>query len=281
MKKTILCFAALSLAAFLHPQETVRIAVNPSPYYAASGSEKRGMYTMIYEESFAAAGYDVEFVVTPLPRGTQMLFRNQVDAHSPGSLYIRGERADKILSVPVGRIIPVYVYYKPSGVKTDFPETGLADRIAYIKENGQGLVITRTSPVLDLFRSAEIRLIETETAEQQIRLMKSGRFDLALSDYLIATLTVQEIFPDDADDFGYITVPPWDISLAFLKGNPRSEELYIRFSAGIDELIGSGRYLEILELYWGEGNVPRIVLPEELAASGTDLINLSAIPSIK
>ena len=280
MKKVISFLVLFLLALCLGAEETVSIAINPSPYYAASSSEMRGMYKMIYEESFAAVGYDVEFVVTPLQRGIQMFFQNQVDAHSPGSLYIRGELAEKILSVPTGRIVPIYVYYKPNGVETDIPETGLADRIAYFKEKNLGIIISRTSPVLGLFRSEGIRLIETETAEQQIRLLKSGRFDLAMSDYLIASLTVREIFPDDMDDFGYITVPPWDISLAFLKGNLRSEELYARFSAGMDELIRSGRYLEIQELYWGKGNVPSIVLPDELAPFGIDRINLSGMPSI-
>ena len=280
MKRYLIFFIMAVFSAFyLYSRETVTIVVKESPYYNLSAeSDLRGIYRMIYEEAFALVGYDVEFINAPLLRGISMLFDNQADAHSPGALYITGELRKKIFWVPVGNIAPVYVYYKPSNVNANIPSRNMEDRIAFFRENRSVIALLSASPILDIFRKGGLDLILTENTAQQIRLVMAGRADMALSDYLLSMLTIRELEPEKADDFGFVFVPPWEISLAFSPGNPRAEELFVQFGRGLELLKSSGRYMEILETYWGEGNVPKIVLPDDLAPYGVDVLDTSIIP---
>jgi len=259
--------------------EEVTIVVDSTAYYEVnSDGSLGGPYGMIYEKAFNAVGYDVKLLELPTRRGIEVFFANGADAHSPGALYITGDLQNNIIWVPIGKIASVYVYYKPQGINIDIPSGSLEDRLGFFKQQGMTVALSSTSPVLAYYEQAGIRIIKTDSLKQEVQLLKSGRVDFSINDYFATIMTIAEFFPTELDNFGFVFVPPYETSLAFSKGNPKAQELYNKFQQGLNTIKNNGTYMDIMEQFWGQGNVPKIVLPDDLVQFGVETLDPDKIP---
>jgi len=261
----------------LSGQEIIRIAYSPSPYYSQEEYNIEGLYGTLYREAFANVGIEVQFIEFPLERGVSALFNGIVDAHSPGTLYIRGPKRDQILWEPVGRIASVYLYCEPYEPVGKVPAGAIEERMEFFSENSISLVALKNNPALSLYQSYGVKVLLVETMDQAIRIIEAGHADYAALEMMGALITIHSLFPEKVESFHFDEVPSYDTSLAFLKSNDRATYFLENFKEGLGKLKSNGRYLELFEIFWGSGNVPKNVMTEDMESFGTSEIDLSRI----
>jgi hypothetical protein len=102
------------------------------------------------------------------------------------------------------------------------------------------------APVVDVLPSKQLATYAL-FSNDAVALMGTQQ-DLAAKEknqYLVVTFYLKGIAPAEEQ-----------VSLIFSKKNARGNELQLAFNEGLQKIIKSGKYLEILEKYHGKGNVP-------------------------
>jgi len=275
--KNLLIANLLLIWTPLSGQELIRIAYSPSPYYSQEEYDIEGLYGTLYREAFATVGIEVQFLEFPIERGVSALFNGIVDAHSPGTLYIRGSERDQIIWEPVGRIASIYLYCDPYQPMGKVPAGAIEDRMKFFAENKISLVAMKNNPAISFYQSYGVNLILVETMDQAVRIIEAGHADYAALEMMGALITIYSLFPEKVDSFHSDEVPAYDTSLAFLKSNDKAIYFLEKFREGLEVLKSSGRYLELFEIFWGSGNVPKNVMTEDMESFGTSEIDLSQI----
>ncbi len=255
-------------------RDTIIIATYDSPYYEGKDG---GLFGEIYKAAFNAVDADIELQYYPIKRSIEYLFTNKADAFSPGALFIQGEALKKIIFVNIAKVSSIYVYYKPFHDEITLPGI-LNERLDYIKAKGYVLGMLVNNPLLETYKASNIKIYETQTFPSQIKMLQSKKFDLAVSDYFAATMEIAKVFPDEMQNFVYIDVPAYDVSLAFSKGNPNAQALFDRFTKGFNAIKANGTYMLIMEKYWGKGNVPQKVLVDDMKKNGIEKVVMNKIP---
>ncbi|MBN2737598.1 MAG: transporter substrate-binding domain-containing protein [Spirochaetales bacterium] len=280
IKKTLISVLVLILTlSSLSAEEIVKIVTFPSPYFLLDKNEEIvGPYGEIYKAAFKAVNMDIEMIETPIKRGIELLFANQVDAHSPGSLFITGDLQKNILWESIGKLASAYVHYKPKKVNTDLPIIDQTERIGFFATEKMTLGVNKSNPILAYYEAANIKLVKVETMDQQVQLLSNLRVDYSVMDQWGAMVTIAKLYPKNIKDFGIIIVPAVDVSLAFSKGNPRGPELFKKFQEGLSKIKQNGTFMKIMEKYWGKGNVPKNVLTDDMARFGIENADTSKVP---
>ncbi|MDD5268059.1 MAG: hypothetical protein PHO08_13180 [Methylococcales bacterium] len=90
-----------------------------------------------------------------------------------------------------------------------------------------------------------------------------ARYALFNNDAVALIGSPQDLTAKEKNQYHLITfylrgIPPGEepVSLIFAKKNPRGKELQSAFKEGLQKIIKSGKYLELLEKYYGKANVP-------------------------
>lgn len=255
--------------------EKMTIAVPESPYYTPTGG---GLAGDILLDAFRRTGVEVALSVYPIKRGVQALFAGEVDAHSPGALFITGDLQQKIEWVHYGKVIRAYAYYLPVTPQHTLPQDP-AERARYLKDGRLSVGVLQNSPSAAPLRAQGITVHECLDDAQLIRMLKAGRFQYAISDVYSLATTLAATFPQEKTQFAMILGEPLTASLAFVKGAPRSAGLKARFEQGLGAMMKDGTFLELNEKYFGRGNVPAAILPPEIAAQGTKAFDVARLPT--
>lgn len=116
------------------------------------------------------------------------------------------------------------------------------------------------SPLMEFY---ERNGIIAETAEVRSNYLKlnSGRVDIVPGIDLTAKMIIDELFPNNKNDFVEIEkeLMILDLGLFFHKKN----KIYIKslkaFEKGLKKIKENGKYIEIAEKYYGKGKVPKII----------------------
>lgn len=229
---------------------------NYSPYYDLDGI---GMVADIYKLAFSRQGIDVVMRPYPIRRGIKKLFDQEVDAFSPGNLFI----ADKLLQKKL-ILVPAFIVNIGWLSKSDRDDQFIDD------VEGKTLLTPRADFV-DVYKKKGLVIKVVETPVRQIAMVMGGRADYSEFTVLAAWTAVYKNnkFDDEAVKFTK-TIGELVGDLAFLKKNPRAKPLSDAFKLGMQSIINDGSYLAIHERYWGKGNVPKGVLFNELKSYGTD-----------
>ncbi len=255
--------------------EKVTIAVHESPYYTPGGG---GLGGEILVGAFQRTGVEVALSAYPIKRAVQALFAGEVDAHSPGALFITGDLQQKIEWVEYGKVIRAYARYLPATPQHALPEDP-AERARYLKERGLSVGVLQNSPSAALLRAQGVTVQECLDDAQLLRMLKAGRFQYAISDVYSLATSLASTFPREKTQFAIVLGDPLTASLAFVKGAPRSAGLKARFEQGLAAMMKDGTFLELNEKYFGKGNVPAAILPPELVAQGTKAIDVAKLPT--
>ncbi len=274
MKMVTLVAALTGVAGPAFAGEKVTIAVPDSPYYTPTGG---GLAGEILVDAFRRAGVEVALSVLPIKRGVQALFAGEVDAHSPGALFITGDLQEKIEWVNYGKVVRAYAYYLPVTPQHVLPQDP-AERARYLKDRGLSVGVLQNSPSAAPLRAQGITVHECLDDVQLLRMLKAGRFQYAISDVYSLATTLAATFPKEKTQFAMILGEPLIASVAFVKGTARSAGLEARFEQGLAAMMKDGSFLALNEKYFGRGNVPAAILPPELAAQGTKAFDLAKLP---
>ncbi len=278
-KSISLCFALLTLfisicnhvVAQANTQETITIAIHDYPPF--NDKAGGGLVADIYRAAFSEVDMAIEFRVYPIKRGIQELLSGRVDAHSPGHAFIQGDNEKKINWTPTFTVFVVWAFYKPNQKRIQF--TNLTDL------RGYRLGVITNSAKLEHYIQHGLDIYPVQTPEKLIKMTKAKRFDYFETASLSSYLLVKNTFPDEWSNFDSI---PWDsvqASLAFLKDDPKSQHNKQLFDKGFDAIKRNGKYMQILETYWGKNNVPKDVLLDDLKQFGVEKVNAKLFHSYK
>lgn len=255
--------------------EKVTIAVHETAFFTATGG---GLGGEVVVDAFRRQGIEATFSVMPIKRGIQALFAGEVEAQSPGALFITGDLQQKIEWSFDGKVLRVFAYYRPATPQAALPATP-AERAKYFKDHGLSVGLLQGSPSVAPLRAAGVDVYECSDEVQLVRMLRAGRFQYAIGDVYSLAVAVAKAFPQEKAQFGMIFGEVLDSSLAYLKGAPRTAGIKAKFERGLAAGIKDGTFLKLYEKYYGKGNVPAIILPPEIAAQGTKDFDLAKIPS--
>lgn len=111
---------------------------------------------------------------------------------------------------------------------------------------------------------ANINVVQIQNPERMIKIVLQRSIDIFASSLINGLLLTRDVAARRARAFEFIPLAILTANLAFVKDSDRGQYLAIRAAQGIKQIVESGEYLQIHGSYWGEGNVPQEVLPEEI-----------------
>ena len=209
---------------------------NP-PYEFVEGGKPTGFNVELMRAAGAAAGLDVDIRLGPWNEARQDLEQGKLDALS--GMYYSEERAKLIdFSVPHTMVRSALF------VRKDSPIRSFADL------RGKEVVLQDGDLIHDLFKRSGLagRIVAVRDADQQLRLLASGKHDCALmlsrlqGEYYVERLGLTGLRVIDAD------LPQHKYCFAVRKGN---HDLLYRLDEGLNVLKVSGKYREIYERWFG------------------------------
>lgn len=269
--KSIIYIIMIGILAspFTQAEETITIAVHDyAPYY---DHEAKGFLSKIYTEAFKNQGITAKYRVLPIERGVIYFFSNDVDAHSPGNIFFNPEQMKKADCVKTFKIMATWHYYKPLQKPITF--TTLDDMKPY------RLGIILKSPYKPMYEKHGLNIFEVQRPAQLVKKVHEGRDHFFEATFFSGLVLIKKIYPDEWKAFDYISWDVSDGSLAFLKNNKRAQYFKKKFEKGFTLVKQNGTYIDILESYWGKGNIPRDLLPDDLKSFGTDTFDLNVFQS--
>jgi polar amino acid transport system substrate-binding protein len=183
--RTYLLFVMVLLGFSLKAQETVILAAEDSwPPFAKSNGE--GISKSIIEKAYAYSGMDVQFVIVPYARALNMAQAGEVDGAFNVTKQGSTEAKFHFGEEPLLRVSASF-YYSPSSKLnyksvSEIPEgTKIATILGY--EYG------------DSYTQNQARFTESRVATQQqiVKLLLSGRVDMAIMFDEVASYTIDEM----------------------------------------------------------------------------------------
>ena len=191
----------------------------------------------------------VKSVIKYIPM--ERIRKNLTSNHVGNPEIFSGQEFSAIVTIAVFRV--AFFYYRPNH-KKEIHYTGLDD----IKGFKLGIIRGTLGDVSFLHEKG----IEVEPSNSEISLIKKlryGRIDLCSMVKLTGFYKINSIFPKDAENFAYFdikgSVRP--ITIMIDKTYPDGRDLGEKYSNGLERIIESGAYTEILEKYYGRGKIPR------------------------
>lgn len=253
--------------------ETMTIAVhNYPPFYAANG---QGMMVDIYKAAGRAVGLEVTIKVLPIRRGLKMLFSHEIDAFSPGQIFMSPEQVKMSSSIPTTFYALVgFAYHNPQG-------TNRVQLTSFEDLRGKKVGFIIGSPQIPLAKQHGLLFEEKKDAMTHLKMLKGGRFDFTEITLLGLLVTSQRLFGTDMKEFDFVKQANIACSVAFSNSTPRSATLQERFAKGMEIIKKNGEYIRIAENYWGKNNIQKDALPDDLVKFGVDNVDIDIFKSYR
>jgi polar amino acid transport system substrate-binding protein len=111
---------------------------------------------------------------------------------------------------------------------------------------------------MSVFKRAGVNFEESYSKESLFKKLVLGRIDLSIEIELSGLSIINRLFPDQSSKFIFIGIQRSITPVAIMieSNHPNGRQLGERLKAGLQTLINNGRYLDILEKYYGRGKVP-------------------------
>ena len=229
-----------------------------------------GVYMELIRSAYEAVDVELALVVLPIRRGISNFIENKYDMFFSYSLLNEDEIEKAAWKETMGVIVG---FFYTNRKFDDFHLNTLDDFKGY----KMGTIMN--SSLLSLLQKHELDVYQVRSLDQQLHMLKAGRFDFMNAAVSSALLQIKSLFPDNTGDFAFIEFKNLFLGPCFLKGNAKSMVLKDKFETGLDIIKKNGKYMEIMESYWGKGNVPKGTLPEDIKKYGVDKPNLTLFHS--
>lgn len=241
-------------------RETITIAVHEYfPYYV----DGVGLGVDIYRAAFATQNIDIKLVSFPIKRAIHKLINLEVDAFSPGTIFIVNKKTLEKIVYETSFFATIAWLHKPQNNPQNI-------------SNFEGMVLATEGTSLSYlegYLDKGLKVVNIENTERRLKMMLHDRVTYAAVAgitgwHMLAKHNIKEF-----NDIEITTGRPFSCNLAFSIDNPRTNKLLFSFRKGMKTIKNNGTYLRILEDYWGIGNVPKDVLFDELKPFGTDHVD--------
>lgn len=243
-------------------QEKVRIAVhNYPPYY---DTNCQGLLCDVFRAAFQAVGMEADILVYPIIRGKKYFFAKRVDAYCPHLFFSEAE-AEQITWTPVASTSVCLFFYIPNQPRIPF--ASLEDL------RGYSVVTVFDSPYIPIYKQHGLKVDKVRTPFELLRMIRAGRHPFFETTVLTGLFLVKSEFPKEWELFDHLVWSTQDIGLTFLKDTQHSQYVKQQFDKGLATIKQNGEYINIIESYWGKGNIPPYSLTNDMRAFGTTQFN--------
>jgi polar amino acid transport system substrate-binding protein len=225
----------------------IEFGSSDTPPYYSPDLQDDGMAGEIVHGIFSEIGIKSRIHYFPLKRLQTDLQNNHLGDPDNFS----GQRFSAI--VPVALYRSAFFYYKPrhrEGILYKKPEDLNGYTIGMIR----GTLESR-----GYFDKNAIRVSEANNEEALFRLLKEGRIDLCGVIRGTGRYTVRKLFPNESENFVAIEIPKSvrPVTIMIDGNHPNGAALGIKINEALRKMVKSGKYLQILEKYYGKGNLPQ------------------------
>jgi ABC-type amino acid transport substrate-binding protein len=256
----------------LPPIKVVTIATHAyAPYYNKKG---KGVIADIYQAIFTEMNIELKLKVLPIKRGVQELMMGKVDAFSPGAIFLTSKQKIDTVNDNIFNVMITWMSYWPTSEKNTKEKS--------LKEmKGERCGVIMNSPYLSVYNQFKINYIKTETPRQLVKMIKHNRVQHSEITLFSGLFLSYNLYPKETEKFHFQKRETLSLGLSFLKKSLRSKKVRAKIQQGFKQIIKAGTYIEILESYWGDNNIPREILPTQLKHLGKSEISKKLFHSYK
>ena len=251
----ITAFCLLTLISAVHAED-VEIATFNYPPFMDMSNRQGGLLGEIVHAAFSHVGINPKFTYYPPLRMFNCYIgaKDVLACMGPVTLIQRQplEKQEQLIYMsPMVNINMVLLYYRPT--HGDKPTT--YDNLSALQ--GYRVGVINGSNTIPILKNNGMAVIETNITSQ-MKMLKASRLDYCAIGFLTGMELIKTLFPADTDDFVFMKKPIMElpVSIYFNKGFPGSAEYADAFRKGIQSLVANGRYIEILEHYYGKNKIP-------------------------
>lgn len=241
------CLMALPLTSVYAQEEVVRLDANESPPFWSLKLPYDGMCGEIVHAASEQAGLISYVQFKPLKRLIEDDANNDL-----GNPQFYMENQDFAAIVPIALYNSALFYYQPDGAETK-RFTGLNDLKGY--KIG---ILKGTLAEASRFQNAGLHFEESYSQASLFKKLRLGRVDVVIEINLLGLNMIQQLFPEEVDHFHAEVIPGSAAPIAILMAEeyPGAMTIGHKYRQGLQAIIDSGRYQQILEKYYGEGGIP-------------------------
>ncbi|MES9972179.1 MAG: transporter substrate-binding domain-containing protein [Candidatus Thiodiazotropha sp.] len=249
--KIVVVIVLLSLvgASYAKEETIVQFISSETPPFWSETLETDGMCGEILHEISNHIGVKSVIEYEPTTRIVERVGHNLLG--NPG-LFLSSHDFSSIIPIAVFRL--ALFYYEPH-----HNEGITFNRLEDLKGYTIGIIKGSLSNAdIAYFRESGVEFEESYSKESLFKKMMLGRIDLCIEIELSGLLILNRLFPDKADEFTRIelqrSITP--ITIMIDDSYPDGQRLGENITKGLEMIINNGKYQEILEKYYGKGNIP-------------------------
>ena len=211
-----------------------------------------GLYVEIVQEALKKE--EVESVITILP--VKSLVKYNLVHDTAVAILGQGwsfseEQRKQLIVIPFCIMTGEYVYYRPVHRQALPWEGKLNNLKGYIYGAQKGEDITA-------YEKAGIRVVYGNIVSL-FKKLKAKEIDFLSAPNICKEWLIKKYFPGESNNFATMKIPAWEAPCAiiFNKKHPKGESVARKFMQGFEKIKQNGKYIEILEKYYGKGNIPK------------------------
>ena len=230
--------------------EIIKFISSETPPFWSKSLSFDGMCGEMLHEISREIG--VEAVITYQPT-TRMIESEDSNLLGNPEFFLAKHDFEVVIPIAINRL--ALFYYKPHH-NVEIKHKRLLDLKGYTIGIMKGS-LSRAD--ISYFERSGINFEESYTKESLFKKLKLGRIDLCIEVELSGLLIIDRLFHEEANDFSRLEIQRSITPIAvMIKDNyPNSKLLGKKINQGLDKIIKDGKYIEILEKYYGKNNVPR------------------------
>lgn len=239
---SLICATSMASA-----KEMVRISTGEWAPYISESVENNGLLVQIASESFAAKGLEMKLGFFPWVRATELSKSGEWD----GTLaFARLKEREEfyLFSQPI--YIGQYVLFHLKSRPLTWSSYGDLKRIVMASTRGFGGM---GDEFLNAEKTGKIKVLRLTSDAQSFNMLKSGRVGAVPSDLEVGYALLRKLYGADAKLFTHSShvIKHSSYHLVISKKNKNAKKIIEAFDEGLNSLRGSGRYVQILNEWYG------------------------------
>ncbi len=216
---------------------------------------KEGLMTDIVREAFLTQSYRVNFTLIPMARIAWSITESDSDAAIGSIHWFRGQPTlDQVVFSTI-YYTGMHFFYR----KAQFPNEIIYNQLSELKHYNIGYI--QSGSMLNILNDAGIKPELVKDLATNTKKLKNERIDMFVATELGGWGAIRKLYPNQMDQFAMTTRPILDIigsgDIVFPKKNKALKKLFI---LGLSTIKKNGRFIELLEQYYGKGNIPAKLL---------------------
>ncbi|MBW2607601.1 MAG: transporter substrate-binding domain-containing protein [Deltaproteobacteria bacterium] len=161
------------------------------------------------------------------------------------------EQRKQLIVIPFCIITGEYVYYR-SAHRQELTWEGKLDNLkgyTYGAQKGEDVTA---------YEKAGIGVVYGNSVSL-FKKLKAREIDFLSTPNICKEWLIKKYFPGESNNFATMKIPAWEAPSAILfnKKHPEGESVAKKFMEGFEKIKQNGKYIEILEKYYGKGNIPK------------------------